>query len=669
MQQAILCKPMYWPWPNGQRSKNFVLPFLSCLVLALPTQAVPEVYTTTSSQARKQYNEAAKHYIRKEYAEAIQRLEQALKKDRKFVEAYLQLATIYQQLDDFGRAMQLLDQAYGYLAKERYAPLHYAIAHRYYRSGLYGQAQTVLQALPLTETIPAALLAKINTLHENLQFALEKIQHPIALHPRRLSAPLNQFVSQYFPVLTVDQQSLLFTARTGYAEQCRENLYISHQDTAGNWSAPRSIADQINAPTSNEGTCTISADKKTLVLTSCSRAGNYGTCDLYVSYQKGGIWSAPQNLGPNINTARWQSQPALSADGRVLYFVAERAGNYGKKDIWQSTRQENGQWAQPVNLGPRINTPGQEIAPFIHPNGQTLFFASDRSPSMGGFDIYYASLVDGQWTEPVNLGYPINNHKDQVSLFITADGKKAYYADGRQKGSHYYSSHLYEFDMPTNLVPMPKSDLVRIKVLDAKTRQPLAAQVAVYDMASDVCQARIQVDETDGETLIVVNEGQEYMVYIHKDGHLFESIHVDYKHQDSTVSTPAGEVLLRPLEVGQVKLLRHVYFGFDAYTLEERSKTELNRLVAFLQAHPHLAIVLEGHTDHVGAEGYNDNLSLQRAKAVYDYLMMANIAPERLSYRGYGKSRPLVPNDMAANRRLNRRVAFRITRIGAKSSS
>ena len=561
---------MYWNLNNRNIGKSPLLLFLiSCLALTAPAKAAPEAYTSTSKKAIQLYNEAARHYIRKEYEEAMHLLEQAIKKDKRFVEAYLQLATIYQQLDDSVSTTQLLDQAYSYLPADKYKHLHYDIAHLYYRSGVYSKAQAVLQAFSPTEATSTLLLSKVNTLQEDLRFALEKIQHPIAFKPRRLLAPLNQFVSQYFPVLTADQQSLLFTARTGYATQCRENLYISHKDQDGNWSTPQFISNQINATESNEGTCTISADKKTLVFTSCSREGNYGTCDLYVSYQKGGEWSAPQNLGPSINSEGWESQPSLSADGKTLYFVSERKGNYAKKDIWQSTLQENGQWSKAVNLGPIINSQGQKISPFIHPNGQTLFFASDRSPSMGGFDIYYTNLIDGQWTEPVNLGYPINNHKDQVSLFITADGKKAYYADGKQKGTNYYSSYLYEFDMPASLVPMPRSDFVKIKVLDAKTKKPLSAQVEVYDMALDTCQAIVQVDESDGETVVVVNEGKEYTIYINKDGHLFESMHVDYKHQDRAVTSCAGEVFLKPIEIEQSKILQNIYFGFDEYTLEE----------------------------------------------------------------------------------------------------
>ncbi len=384
---------------------------------------------------------------------------------------------------------------------------------------------------------------------------------------------------------------------------------------------------------------------------------------MYISHQEAGDWSTPQNLGPNINSAGWQSQPSLSADGKTLYFVSERPGNYGKKDIWKSTLQEDGHWSKAVNLGPPINSAGYEISPFIHPNGQTLFFASDRVPSMGGFDIYCANFIDGQWTEPVNLGYPINNHKDQASLFVTADGQKAYYSGGKHAGNHYFNSYLYEFDMPNDLVAMPKSDFIKLKVLDINTQKPVSAQVEVYALSADSCQQKVTLDHSDGETIIVVNEGKEYVIYIQRDGYLFETIQVDYKQAGKAKISPQGAILLKPIEIDQAKILQNIYFGFDDYNLEERSKIELSRLVAFLQANPKINIELEGHTDHVGTANYNLDLSIKRAKAIYDYLIAAGIAAERLTYKGYGISKPLVSNDTAVNRQLNRRVAFRITHI------
>ena len=526
-------------------------------------------YTTQSSKAIQLYQQAVIDYAQNEYKSAIQLLEQAIQKDKKFIEAYLQLATIQQQRDNFEQAIKLLHQAHAYLRKEKYGHLCYDLAALYYRSGAYQKAQEVLDTCPAIPTLPAALRAKLERLQKDVSFSLEKIKSPVAFNPKLLPAPLNQFSAQYFPVLTVDQKTLFFTARSDQT-QGKENIYVSHKDPTGQWTVPQPLTGKINTQ-HNEGTCTISADGKMLVFTACCCKENLGICDLYVVHKKEGAWTSPENLGPNINTTGWESQPSLSADGQLLYFVSDRAENYGKKDIWKSTLQQDGTWSKAVNLGPVINREGCEVSPFIHPNGQTLFFSSDRCPSLGGLDIYYSHFVEDEWTTPVNLGYPINGHKDQTSLFITADGKKAYYADGNHKGANYYKSHLYEFDFPANLMRLPKSEFIKIQVSDEKTGKMLAAQVALYDVATGTQQSSRHVSPEDGELVVVVNEGKAYNIFIKKEGYLFESIHVDYKHHAQPVVTPNNQVLLKPIEVDQWKVLNHVFFDFDQATLDERA--------------------------------------------------------------------------------------------------
>lgn len=643
--------------------RYYLIYIIGCLSIAWIPPANSKKYTTTNDKAIQLYEEAMQVYLQKRYEIALELLEQARKKDKKFVEVYLQLATIYKELEDFEQSERFLDQAKSYLPIAKAPQLYYEVAQLYYRVGAYKKASDVVDRIPLREINTQVLLIKVQTLQQNLHLALEMLQRPLIFNPRRLPAPLNQFISQYFPVLTVDQQTIFFTALVDQGDgKFKENIYSSEKDEAGNWSNPAPISDKVNEPNSNEGTCTISADKRTLVFTACSKEGNYGVCDLYISYKHRGEWSTPENLGPRINSEGWQSQPSLSADGKTLYFVSERKGNHGKTDIWKSTLEDDGQWSQAVNLGPPINYKDRQVAPFIHPNGQTLFFASDRTPSMGGFDIYYSNWVNGQWTEPVNLGYPINNHKDQVSIFITADGKKGYYADGKRKGLNYHSSHIYEFDMPENLIPMPTSEVIRLKVLDAQTKQVTGAQVAVYDMGDRLLQ-KLEIDPADGETTLILNEGEEYLVYITKDGHLFESKHINFKNQGKALINPAGEIWLRPIELSQSKILENIYFDYDDYQIMAKSHTELNRLVAFLQANPTISIELEGHTDQMGSDAYNEQLSIKRAKTIYDYLIQAGIEAHRLTYKGYGKSQPLVPNDHSERQQLNRRVAFKITKV------
>jgi len=622
------------------------------------------IFNQGAESAKTLFQEAQTLISKKRYKNAAKLLEKVIQIDKAFFEAYLKLSIAEKALEHFDKAEAILDKAQPYLPIAQQPKLQYKLSKLYYALGAYKKAQIINLSIATNKVSSKSLLKKIASLRSNIDFALSQLQHPIAIHPQKLPTPLNQFPSQYFPILTVDQKTILFTALVGKQDAYKEAIYISHLDEDGNWTVPVSISQEINDPNSNQGTCSISADKKTLVFAACGKEGNYGICDLYISYKKQNVWTKPENLGPQINSDGWQSQPSLTADGKTLYFVSERAGNLGKHDIWKSTLQPDGTWAQAMNLGPIINTKGKEVAPFIHPNKQTLFFASDRTPSMGGFDIYYSNFVDGEWTQPVNLGYPINNHKDQASIFITADGKKAYYADGKREG-FFKNSYLYTFDIPNKLINMPASAAIQLSITDHASGNPIEATVEVYEVNSAHVLQSLLTDPFDGEVTIMLNQGKEYLVCISKDGYIYESQYINYKHGSIPhVNWKINhKIKLQPIALGETKILNNVYFAHDSYVLDKNSEAELHYLIKFLQLNPHIKIILEGHTDNTGSTQYNQDLSVKRAQSIFQYLVEAGIDDQRLSYIGYGKSRPLAKNSSRANRQLNRRVAFKIVAI------
>ena len=646
-------------------NSNWLCTFVFFTFVAFSFKTDAKKYSSNSITAINLYEQGAQSHLKRDYKSAIALLEKATLKDFKFLEAHLELATIYKELSESVKAENILDNIRIHVLESKDFTLQYEVTQLYYRIGAYLKAKAYLDLIYPQAINSKILKSKLQVLQQNLNLALENIQNSLTFNPQLLPAPLNQFVSQYFPILTVDQQTILFSALIEQSGEYKENIYISHKDPLGNWTQPKSISNQINQPNSNEGTCSISADKKTLVFSSCSRLGNYGICDLYISYKKDTEWSTPRNLGTNINSTIWQSQPSLSADGKTLYFVSERSDNYGKHDIWKSTLQANGEWTKAVNLGPVINSKDREVSPFIHPNGQTLFFASDRIPSMGGFDIYYTNFLDGKWTTPVNIGYPINNHKDQSSIFITPDGKKGYYADWKQQDFNYRSSsYLYEFDIPDNWIDVPVSEMVKIQVLDQKTQKSIVAQIEVYDTAEiNACPQRIEVNETDQEAIIMVKKGKEYIVYINKEGHFFESRYIDFKNSEKPKITPDNKIFLHPVAIEKSKILEYIYFDYNDHTLLEKSHVELNHLLKFLQENLTFIIELEGHTDHIGSHKYNHELSIKRAKAAYDYLIQFGITSNRLRYTGYGKIHPLFPSNTPEHQQRNRRVAFKILNL------
>jgi outer membrane protein OmpA-like peptidoglycan-associated protein len=427
------------------------------------------------------------------------------------------------------------------------------------------------------------------------------------------------------------------------------------------WSPPVSLASSINTP-ENEGTASLSADGRTLVFTACQGRKGFGSCDLYMSHKTGSDWSTPENLGPTINSHYYESQPALSADGRQLYFVSDRPGGKGRRDIWRSDLSTDGNWAQPVNLGEPINTAANEASPFIHANGQSLFFASEGHVGLGGYDLFVADRGASGWSMPANLGYPINTSEDQASLFVTANGTRAYYSFEEQKDGVSQKSRLYTFDLPESLRDRvrPVSFLKGI-VADAKTKKPLAATVELVDLKTNQVVSRVEADTQTGQYTAVLPSGGEYALYVNVPGYLFKSLSFDFTQK----TKGEGMSLSIPLEsvaggASANETLNNLFFEYGRYDLADKSLTELNRLSVFMQANPTVNVEISGHTDDKGDAAANQVLSQKRAQAVVSYLTKAGVQPNRIRAVGYGKTRPLVPNTNDENRRLNRRIEWRV---------
>ncbi len=484
------------------------------------------------------------------------------------------------------------------------------------------------------------------------QFAAEAIKHPLKIDKRSLGDTVNFLKAQFFPVLTADNETLIFT---GLTPERDENMYITHRTDKG-WDTPEEISKKINSP-NNEGTCTISADGRMLVFTACNRPDGYGGCDLYYTQKDGKDWRAPKNIGPIVNSPNWESQPSLSADGSVLYFTSDRPGGVGKADIWKTVLDSTGNWLAPANLGKPINTSDEENAPFIHANGRTLFYASNGMPGMGGFDLFMSQRTDTVWSAPRNLGYPINTVADQVGMYISSDGQTAYYTDDRTepKGRR---AMLYAFTIPDTLqktfVP---TKYIKGKVFDQRTKVPLQAALELYDLSSQQRVATFSSEPATGEFLAVLNQNSEHALYVVKEGYLFKSL--TFVASDSTPALRL-DVPLERAEKDRVEVLNNIFFATGAYTLDEKSKVELQKLVSFLKQNPKLSIEIAGHTDDVGGDKENLELSRQRAQSVATYLAETGLSATRFTAVGYGETKPKVPNTSDENRRLNRRIEWSI---------
>ncbi|MDF7811402.1 OmpA family protein [Hymenobacter sp. YC55] len=496
----------------------------------------------------------------------------------------------------------------------------------------------------------------------NCEFATKAMAAPIGVQPERMGAPLNTFRFQYFPALTADNRFLLFTGRP--AADSGEDLFVSRMNKDGSTGDPASISPFINTPY-NEGAGAISGDGKTLVFASCDRPNSVGNCDLYISRRTGNNWSKPLNLGRTVNSPEWDSQPTLSADGRTLYFTSTRRGGQGQEDIYVTTLDADGNWTPARNLGQPVNTAGKDMAPFIHASGTTLYYVTDGLVGMGGLDVFRCEQqAAGRWSEPVNLGYPLNTHENEASLFISSDNRRGFCSRSRAAESGVRNERerpveLFSFEVPEQIRPRETSTYTQGRVFDAFTKKPIKADVQLYDLNTDELTQYVSSDAENGDYTVVLNEGRQYAMYAAADKYLMKSLSFDYTDKKN-FDPLTLDIYLEPVRAGRSIVLNNLFFDTKQYELKPKSRTELNRLVGFMKQYPDVQVEVSGHTDDVGSDDDNLALSQNRAKSVYSYLVSQGVKADRLRFKGYGESKPLMANDSESHRQQNRRIELRI---------
>jgi len=634
--------------------------FLSIVtILLISSVAFGQVkYSTKSRKAIKLYEEAESLLRQRRFTSAITKLQGALEKDNDFVEAHLRLAFTYELLRELKNQQYHLEQIVRIAPNSaRYKNVYYSLGKVYFNQGKYQQSGVLLKKLESYGIENDRMRKDVESLWENINYAVENIQNPIDIDPTPMSGVLNSFPLQYFPVLTADGNTIIYTTRDGVTFHDDENIVISTKDEQGKWQEPVGISPNINSQF-NEGTCTISADGRTLIFTNCEGRPRVGGCDLYISYKRGDEWSEPKNLGRNINSRSWDSQPSLSADGRKLFFISDRAGGKGKRDIWISVKDENDVWQKAENLSKVVNSADEEVSPFIHVNGTTLFFASTGFPGFGGYDLYMTEWKDSVWSEPVNLGYPLNTHEDQVSLFVSTDGKAGYYSYERINKANVKESLLYKFEFPDEGILENKSIYLTGNVYDAETKEPLEAKIELYTLGEEQPTTIFTSDPVTGKYYTILNENTKFALYIDRQGYLFESQTFDVLPESG--NELERDIYLEPIKKGKSVRLNNIFFEFNSANLSEESKTEIIKVAQFIKDNPGVKLSIEGHTDDQGSYDYNMSLSERRAKAVYDFLLNADISPELLTFQGFGETMPVTENKDEKSRGLNRRIEFSV---------
>ena len=631
--------------------------FLFTVILMVTFSDLRAQLSTNKKKAIELYTQADNYRVRGQYTTAISLLQEAIEKDRNFVEAYFRLGITYKSMRLFDRSNASLEKGLSLTQDpKKQRGFFLELGDNYLRMGDYQKSLDFLNHFLAVETLNKQRIAMAQLWKRNAEYGLRNKKIQSQFQPRQLGDTVNRFGLQYFPVLTADEQELIFTRRMGPGPDDDEDLVVSRKDVNGNWTIPVSISKYINSRF-NEGTCTISADGRTLIFTSCIGRRGYGNCDLFYSKKVGDEWSIPINIGPEINSSAWESQPSLSADGRMLYFVSDRRDGIGGRDIYFSRKTEEGKWSNAENMGQPINTPFDEISPFIHVNGRALFYATNGKPGFGGFDIFKTELNNGKWDMPTNFGSPVNDHEDQFSLFISADGTRGYYS--HEDGTRENSARLYEMTIPKELQIQYRSNFVKGIVKDRKSGQPLQSRVELFDLKNEELVSVVESDSVSGQYLMVLTTGSDYALYVTAPDYLFQSLNFNYESNPNPEPVVI-DILLDKTDAGATAVLNNIFFDFDKYELKDRSLTELNKIVRFLKENPPIDVEIGGHTDSDGSASYNKQLSLKRAQSVVSYLVEKGINAQRLSVKGYGADNPIVPNDTEENKQANRRIEFKI---------
>jgi outer membrane protein OmpA-like peptidoglycan-associated protein/tetratricopeptide (TPR) repeat protein len=585
------------------------------------------------------------------------------KEEYPIVNYYLALTYIYKPDNNFTLAEQYLKkvtdacpddipEAYFHLGKLAYTTNQKCDAINYFKKFLTYQGDF------------DTLFTEAKMLMKWSEEICELINNPVPFNPKIVKGISSQ-LDDYLVSLSPDNEIAYYTRKTkdfqisGYKSEpaFQEKFYYSYRIADNVFDNGKEMPYPFNR-NENEGGATITGNNKELIYTVCKMVTSprqYYNCDLYSSKNIKGYWTDIVPLERVNRPDTWESMPSVTADGKELYFVSNRPGGVGGYDIYKSFKDENGEWSEPINLGEPINTPGDEKSPFIHTDTRTLYFSSNGRPGMGGYDIYYVKLNDdNEKLEVKNIGYPINTENDEVGFIVSIDGKYGYFSSNNIKnesigGMDFYYFSLYNEAKPEEVI------LVKGNLKSDDTTKPIKATVQIKSMESKRITF-IPVDE-DGDYVASLLKNEDYLLTIKGEDIVYQSTYVAAK-DSITAPVIKLEMEVQPIEVGKHYRLHNIYFAFNSADILANSQKVLDEFIVFLNDHPTLQIGIEGHTDNVGSDEFNLILSENRAKAVYNYLVNNGIDANRLQYKGFGESSPIATNDTEEGRAMNRRTEF-----------
>lgn len=636
-------------------------------------------------KAKKLFEQAHEAYNKYNPQLAYKLLLQAVQEDSNYAKAYLILADVniqkYKEAKSGNTALQYKNRAIKYYCKaadvcpslDNYRAC-YEAGYYYYMDHNYEKAKPYIDKFVLNAN-NATQIDEAKRMKKHIETYFKLINNPVPFNPQKVEGVCGPN-DEYLPLISPDGELLFYTQRTKKNNELGIQRFIEVFTKAEKvegkdniFGSNQPMPDPFNKNIkNNQGAVSITIDNNHLYVTICEGPN----CDIWVSDNENGSWSQLRNLGSSINGRRsWESQPSISADGKMLFFASIRPGNIGfemddptthTSDIWMSQQDENGNWLPAKNLGPIINTPGNEKSPFIHSDSKTLYFSSDGHAGIGGYDIFYSKMLpNGKWSEPKNIGYPINTENDEIGFIVSTNGKKAYFSANNlsdSKGYDIYSFDLYEEARPSKVV------LYKGQVKDEEGNPLTDAKVVVKNVTQQK-NSEAFVDKLTGKYAVVIpveKPDEDFIIMVKKKDYAFTSSYI--KGEELKYENPIEvNFNVKPIEEGKVVKINNIYFATNSATLEKLSLIVLENFLEFLNDNPSVYIEIHGHTDNVGDEQSNLVLSQKRAKAVADYLILKGLDKKRIvATKGFGESMPVATNDTEEGRALNRRTEFKIVK-------
>ena len=630
----------------------------ACLISAVVAAPV----AAQSKKAVKLYEEAKALYDDDENQEAIKRFKKAVEEAPEYEDAWYYLGASHWYEDEYPEAIAAFERL------ESINPDHWAYYHYWWGDSLLetgdldGARRAFEKFLARFDKSPNRI-ARHHKVEHLRRYAAES--PALRAAPKTMDEPVNlgggvnskwgDYMPQSDPTgrviyFTSDRKGGLDIEDGDDEDGWGEDLWRIEKKGQG-WSKPSLLPQPINSY-SHDGAASFSGDGQLMVYSACGRDEGLGSCDIYTAELLGDTWSEPRNLGDVVNSEEWDAQPTISTDGGTLIFSSERGGGYGDADLYMVHRTRFGEWGVPVNLGSTINTPFMESSPYLSPDGKTLYFSSSGHPGFGDSDLFKTVYENGIWSEPVNMGAPLNSAGADRYFTIGGSGQVGYFASDRAGGRGQLD--LYSIGIPEAMRPQP-TVVVSGTVSSAKGGAPVGAWVLVEDLKTGDLIATNKSNSATGRYLVVLPAGRTYSVSANKDGFFFFSQKFDVP-ADSKYQEVKKDIALEPIEKGSKVVLNNVFFETGKAALSPESKVELHKAVALMGDNPSMVIELGGHTDNVGDPDVNMKLSHGRAMAVRQFLIDAGTAAGRVQAKGYGETSPVADNETPEGRQANRRT-------------